>query len=46
MGTAANMQVQPAAALFIGFSAGLLSTAGYSYIKVLRNSASIASHDS
>jgi len=33
MGTAANMQVEPAGALFIGFSAGLLSTAGYSYIK-------------
>ena len=34
MGTSADMMVQPLGALLIGFSAGLLSTAGYAYIKV------------
>lgn len=33
MGTAANMGVQPYGALIIGFISGLLSTAGYEYIK-------------
>lgn len=46
MGTAANMQVQPFGALFIGFSAGLLSTAGYTYIKVFKRYLKIASHGS
>ena len=34
MGTAASMAVQPYGALIVGFVAGLLSTAGYQYIKV------------
>jgi len=33
MGTSADMAVQPYGALCIGFFAGLLSTAGYAYIK-------------
>ena len=34
MGTASDMNVQPFGALVIGFSAGVLSTLGYAYIKV------------
>ena len=34
MGTASDMAVQPFGALLIGLLAGVLSTFGYSYIKV------------
>ena len=44
MGTAASMPVQPFGALIVGSVAGILSTCGYSYIKVIlkvRNSLSL-----
>ena len=37
MGTAASMPVAPFGALIVGAIAGVLSTCGYSYIKVISN---------
>ena len=35
MGTSADMSVQPVGAIVIGFTAGLLSTTGYAFVKVI-----------